>query len=192
MNPEDAAKLVALRPCIESLIIRATTEPSILENKSELDKELEALIRQLCGENAWRGTKAQIHQPPVPYSEYQQRNRAKHHHHYQGQQRNQLPQLERPVQYPDQRSSGFNRGGYRGNFRGSERPVYSANYGGFHSNFNRGSRYGAPPHQFDNPNHIPIRPNHPTRPSPFHVKNQRFEGPVPKKSRDDQGSRFVK
>lgn len=143
MNPEDATKLVSLRPCIESLIIRATTEPSTLEEKSELDKELEYLIRHLCGENSWCGTKAQVHQPPVQYSEYQQRNRAKHHHHYQrGQQRNQLPQLERPTQYPDQRNSGFNRGGYRGGFRGSERPVYSANYGGFQQQ--RGNYRGQP------------------------------------------------
>lgn len=79
--PEVAAKLVALRPCIESLIIRATTEPSVLEERSELDKELEYLIRQLCGENAWCGSQAQNNQhPPVPYVEYQQRNRGRHHH----------------------------------------------------------------------------------------------------------------
>lgn len=84
MPPEHAAKLVALRPCIESLVVRSTTEPTILEERSDLDKELGDLLRHLCGENAWCGVKSTPHQLPIPYAEYQQRNRAKHHHHFQG------------------------------------------------------------------------------------------------------------
>lgn len=145
MLPEDAAKLVALRPCIESLIIRATSEPSILEERSELDKELEELVRQLCGENAWCGTQAQPRQVPVPYAEYQQRNRAKHHHHYQGGnqgQQNQVSSAGQPEQYQDQRNSGFGRGGFRGGFRGNDRPAYSTDGGGFRGRGNRGNQYG--------------------------------------------------
>ena len=76
-------------------------------------------------------------------------------------QRTNMPALERPAQYPDQRNTGFSRGGYRGGYRGSDRQVFSQEAGGFRGrgrgNYenqsyrgrdtpygNRGGNFGAP------------------------------------------------
>ncbi|KAI6239384.1 RNA helicase [Aphelenchoides fujianensis] len=122
MSPVEAAHLCALRPCLESLIVRCTTETTAAAHRSPADHELEELVRLLCGEHSWLG-----HHPAagLPAGGHylqgeQQRARASG---GQGA-RSELPPLERPVQRPDQRWSGFGRGGYRAGFRGSERPPF--------------------------------------------------------------------
>lgn len=73
INPEDAAKVVALRPCIESLIVRSALSPNSLENRSPRDQQLIDVLKQLCSENTWEGQGPQADQEPGHYSDYQQR-----------------------------------------------------------------------------------------------------------------------
>ncbi|KAI6231623.1 RNA helicase [Aphelenchoides besseyi] len=147
MNPEDAVKLCALRPCLESAIVRYTTEPSALERSSAVDLELEELVRLLCGEDCWRGSvpSAQPSTSSHYIQEFQQRSRGlSRHNHYEGGgrgNRTQLPDLERPLYVPEQRYSNRGRGGYRGGFRGSERPQFLGS--GFRTNgFHDQQAYG--------------------------------------------------
>ncbi|KAG7203525.1 hypothetical protein KM043_013578 [Ampulex compressa] len=60
MNPEHAALIVALRPALESLVVRAAKDPeSILELSPTEDKVLN-VIKSLCGMNAGRFELEQI------------------------------------------------------------------------------------------------------------------------------------
>ncbi|KAI6239302.1 RNA helicase [Aphelenchoides fujianensis] len=127
MSPVEAAHLCALRPCLESLIVRCTTETTAASHRSPADHELEELVRLLCGEHSWLGHHPAAELPAGGHylQGEQQRARASRHQHYEGGGqggRSELPPLERPVQRPEQRWSGFGRGGYRAGFRGSERP----------------------------------------------------------------------
>ena len=47
-----AAKIVALRPAMESLIVKATSDPESVEQPSPQDSELMNLIRELSRTNA--------------------------------------------------------------------------------------------------------------------------------------------
>ncbi|KAI6233360.1 RNA helicase [Aphelenchoides fujianensis] len=129
MSPVEAAHLCALRPCLESLIVRCTTETTAAAHRSPADHELEELVRLLCSEHSWLGHHPAAGLPAAGHylQGEQQRARASRHQHYEGGgqgARSELPPLERPVQRPDQRWSGFGRGGYRAGFRGSERPPF--------------------------------------------------------------------
>ena len=45
MNPATAAKLVALRPALENLVVRATSDPETLEVGQEFDIKLMEFVR---------------------------------------------------------------------------------------------------------------------------------------------------
>ena len=49
-----AAKIVALRPAMESLIVKATSQPESVESPSPVDSELMNVIRELSRTNAGR------------------------------------------------------------------------------------------------------------------------------------------
>ncbi|XP_060524054.1 dosage compensation regulator isoform X2 [Cylas formicarius] len=48
MDPLVASKLVALRPALESLVIRASQDPEQIMQMNELDKKVVAIIKELC------------------------------------------------------------------------------------------------------------------------------------------------
>ncbi|CAJ0581783.1 unnamed protein product, partial [Mesorhabditis spiculigera] len=50
MNPEHAAAILALRPCVEALLIDACMEPSSVATLSEVNAELVDIIRCLCSQ----------------------------------------------------------------------------------------------------------------------------------------------
>ncbi|CAD5222539.1 unnamed protein product [Bursaphelenchus xylophilus] len=134
MDPSDAAKIVALRPAIEGLIVRTCLNPASLTEPSPQDQQFLDVLRQLCGESACEGRGLTQAPRPAFYSEYQQRKRVlttENQPH-----RREIPHGERPQWNPDQRFRGRGRGGYRGGFRGGHRGG-----GGFNSN--RG--FGGPP-----------------------------------------------
>lgn len=54
MDPNQAAALVALRPAIESLVIRASKEPEQITELSPLDEKVINIIKQLCKINSGR------------------------------------------------------------------------------------------------------------------------------------------
>ncbi|XP_034234638.1 ATP-dependent RNA helicase A isoform X2 [Thrips palmi] len=54
MDPNQAAAVVALRPAIESLVIRASKEPELITELSPLDEKVINIIRQLCKINSGR------------------------------------------------------------------------------------------------------------------------------------------
>lgn len=54
MDPNQAAAIVALRPAIESLVIRASKEPDQVTELSPLDEKVINIIRELCKVNAGR------------------------------------------------------------------------------------------------------------------------------------------
>lgn len=54
MNMRTAASIVALRPALEALIVKATTSPEGLMEPEELDSELMAVIRALSRLNSSR------------------------------------------------------------------------------------------------------------------------------------------
>uniref|UniRef100_A0A914VHA8 RNA helicase n=1 Tax=Plectus sambesii TaxID=2011161 RepID=A0A914VHA8_9BILA len=49
-----AAKIVALRPCVEALLVRSCTETESLESPSPSDQQLATILKQLSKQNAWR------------------------------------------------------------------------------------------------------------------------------------------
>ncbi|PSN38206.1 Dosage compensation regulator [Blattella germanica] len=54
MKPEIAAGIVALRPVLESLVVRASREPESVTEMSPLDDKVMNVIKQLCRMNAGR------------------------------------------------------------------------------------------------------------------------------------------
>ena len=54
MKPHVAAALVALRPVLESLVIRASRDPECITEMSPLDEKVMNVIKQLCRMNAGR------------------------------------------------------------------------------------------------------------------------------------------
>ncbi|XP_015591830.2 dosage compensation regulator isoform X2 [Cephus cinctus] len=54
MNPEEAAAIVALRPALESLVVRASKEPTAILELSPLEDKVLAVIKVLCGMNSCR------------------------------------------------------------------------------------------------------------------------------------------
>lgn len=54
MKPDVAASIVALRPILESLVIRAAREPESITEMSPLDEKVMNVIKQLCKMNAGR------------------------------------------------------------------------------------------------------------------------------------------
>ncbi|PAV87698.1 hypothetical protein WR25_03737 [Diploscapter pachys] len=50
MSPDSAAAIVALRPCVESLLVRYCLAPETLEGPSDADKELGDLLRELSSD----------------------------------------------------------------------------------------------------------------------------------------------
>ena len=54
MSPETAAKIVALRPALEALIVKATSDPECVTEPDPLDAELMTIVRALSKPNAAR------------------------------------------------------------------------------------------------------------------------------------------
>ncbi|KAJ9594119.1 hypothetical protein L9F63_014435 [Diploptera punctata] len=54
MKPELAAAIVALRPVLESMVIRASREPETVTEMSPLDEKVMNVMKQLCRMNAGR------------------------------------------------------------------------------------------------------------------------------------------
>ncbi|KAK3930801.1 Dosage compensation regulator [Frankliniella fusca] len=54
MDPNQAAAIVALRPAIESLVIKAAKEPELITELSPLDEKVINVVKQLCKVNAGR------------------------------------------------------------------------------------------------------------------------------------------
>jgi hypothetical protein len=54
MSQDLAAKIVALRPCIDALLVRSCTDTESLANASPSDEQLASLLKQLSKQNAWR------------------------------------------------------------------------------------------------------------------------------------------
>ncbi|XP_066991752.1 ATP-dependent RNA helicase A isoform X2 [Anabrus simplex] len=54
MKPEVAAAIVALRPALEALVVRAAKEPETITELSPLDEKVMNVIKQLCKMNAGR------------------------------------------------------------------------------------------------------------------------------------------
>ena len=54
ISPKVAAAIVALRPALESLVIRAAKDPETILELSPLEEKVLAVIKSLCGMNACR------------------------------------------------------------------------------------------------------------------------------------------
>lgn len=54
MDPKAASTIVALRPAIESLIVRASKEPESILTLSEIDIKLIDVLKDLCNFNSGR------------------------------------------------------------------------------------------------------------------------------------------
>lgn len=54
MDPNQAAAIVALRPAIESLVVRASKEPELITELTPLDEKVINIVKQLCKINAGR------------------------------------------------------------------------------------------------------------------------------------------
>lgn len=54
MNPEHAAAIVALRPALEGLVVRAAKDPETILELSPVQEKVLAVIKSLCGMNAGR------------------------------------------------------------------------------------------------------------------------------------------
>ncbi|XP_074099663.1 dosage compensation regulator mle isoform X1 [Cotesia typhae] len=54
INPEQAAAIVALRPALESLVVRAAKDPETILELSPIEDKVLATIKELCGMNAGR------------------------------------------------------------------------------------------------------------------------------------------
>ncbi|XP_066965316.1 ATP-dependent RNA helicase A protein-like isoform X2 [Macrobrachium rosenbergii] len=54
LDPEIAAKIMVLRPCIDALIVRGTSDPEHITELSRLNERILNCIRQLCRLNAGR------------------------------------------------------------------------------------------------------------------------------------------
>ncbi|XP_012225679.1 dosage compensation regulator mle isoform X2 [Linepithema humile] len=60
MNPQHAAAIVALRPALESLVIRASKDPETILELSPTEEKVLSVIKSLCGMNACRYELEQI------------------------------------------------------------------------------------------------------------------------------------
>lgn len=60
MNPEHAAAIVALRPALESLVVRASKDPETILELSPVEEKVLSVIKALCGMNACRHELEQI------------------------------------------------------------------------------------------------------------------------------------
>ncbi|XP_046469351.1 dosage compensation regulator mle isoform X4 [Neodiprion pinetum] len=60
MKPETAAAIVALRPALESLVIRASKDPETILELSPVEEKVLVVIKALCGMNACRFEMDQI------------------------------------------------------------------------------------------------------------------------------------
>ncbi|XP_053976176.1 dosage compensation regulator isoform X1 [Hylaeus volcanicus] len=60
MNPHHAAAVVALRPALESLVVKAAKDPETILELSPIDEKVLSLIKALCGMNACRYEMEQI------------------------------------------------------------------------------------------------------------------------------------
>ncbi|XP_034934854.1 dosage compensation regulator isoform X2 [Chelonus insularis] len=74
MDPKHAAAIVALRPALESLVVRAAKEPEKILELSPLEEKVLATIKALCGMNAGR-----YGMEPVSGGVYQSRRPPKRH-----------------------------------------------------------------------------------------------------------------
>lgn len=54
MDPPQAAAIVSLRPALESLVVRAATDPDAVMQFTEIDKDVIDIISELCSMNAGR------------------------------------------------------------------------------------------------------------------------------------------
>lgn len=144
MNPDHAAAIVALRPALESLVVKASKEPETILELSPNDEKVISVIRTLCGMNACRyeldqitGGGFQSRRPP--------RGSSSGFHTYSVS----PPKIMRGTNYRDTphgarpRGSGhftpYNSGGYRG---GGNRGRYGMNNSYRRDeNWNRGGSY---------------------------------------------------
>ena len=60
INPELAAKIMALRPGLESLIVKATNDPESIAEPSEQDSELMATVRAMSKPSAGKFGVAEV------------------------------------------------------------------------------------------------------------------------------------
>ncbi|XP_020278260.1 dosage compensation regulator isoform X2 [Pseudomyrmex gracilis] len=60
MNPQHAAAIVALRPALESLVVRASKNPETILELSPTEEEVLSVIKTLCGMNAGRYEMEQV------------------------------------------------------------------------------------------------------------------------------------
>ncbi|XP_046672255.1 ATP-dependent RNA helicase A isoform X2 [Homalodisca vitripennis] len=133
MNPSVAAAIVALRPALESLVVRASKEPEQITEPTPLEEKVMNVIRQLCKLNAGRHN-----MEPIGVAGFQTRRPPREF----GGMRGGMSDNGPPPKYfrgggsPGWRGRG---GDFRGSGRGGWgfRGNYSGDYGGY-----RGGRRG--------------------------------------------------
>lgn len=54
MDPTLAAAIVALRPALESLVVRASKDPELITEPTPVEQKVINVIKKLCGVNAGR------------------------------------------------------------------------------------------------------------------------------------------
>lgn len=64
MDPKAASTIVALRPAIESLIVRASEEPEMISMLNEIDTTLINVLKELCDFNSGR-----YNLPPISFDQ---------------------------------------------------------------------------------------------------------------------------
>ncbi|XP_014482341.1 PREDICTED: dosage compensation regulator isoform X2 [Dinoponera quadriceps] len=135
MNPEHAAAIVALRPVLESLVVRASKDPETILELSSIEEKVLNVIKALCSMNACRYELEQIssggfqlRRPPRP--DFQSSNY------------NNPPKLMRGEDHF--RSSSFSSNNYRGNFGGYRGGPGGSGGGGGYNNRGYGMSGGAP------------------------------------------------
>lgn len=60
MKPEIASAIVALRPTLEALVIRASEDPAGISQPSQIDEKVISVIKNLCKLNAGRHGMEQV------------------------------------------------------------------------------------------------------------------------------------
>lgn len=60
MDPQVAANIVALRPALEGLVVRASKDPDTITDLSPLEERTISVIKELCKMNAGRYGMEQI------------------------------------------------------------------------------------------------------------------------------------
>ncbi|KAL6264710.1 hypothetical protein P5V15_004809 [Pogonomyrmex californicus] len=140
MNPQHAANIVALRPALESLVIRASKDPETILELSPIEEKVLSVIKALCSMNACRHELEQ-----VSNSGFQSRTRG----HASNYRFNYTPppKMMRGNGYrgPSNESyggssfSGNYGGGYRGNY--NNRDYGTGNSRGRNGNWNNGGGF---------------------------------------------------